>query len=186
MNCPNDRYVNDGKICQAVAANLARIGVKINLQTEIQGHLLPEDPQPQHQLLHAGLDAGTYDAHNALINLMATPTDRARASSTSAATATPKVDELTLQDPGRDRPGQAQRDDQGGLRDPRRRGRPHPAAPAGAGLGDEEERRARAAAGQQHALRWITIKRPDHARGPSTLASTATSGTASFAGRRRR
>jgi peptide/nickel transport system substrate-binding protein len=24
MNCPNDRYVNDGEICQAVAANLAR------------------------------------------------------------------------------------------------------------------------------------------------------------------
>ena len=30
MNCPNDRYVNDGAICQAVAANLARIGVKVN------------------------------------------------------------------------------------------------------------------------------------------------------------
>jgi peptide/nickel transport system substrate-binding protein len=30
VNCPNDRYVNDGAICQAVAANLARIGVKLN------------------------------------------------------------------------------------------------------------------------------------------------------------
>jgi peptide/nickel transport system substrate-binding protein len=30
MNCPNDRYVNDAEICQAVAANLARVGVKIN------------------------------------------------------------------------------------------------------------------------------------------------------------
>jgi len=31
MDCPNDRYVNDEQICQAVTAMLARIGVKVNL-----------------------------------------------------------------------------------------------------------------------------------------------------------
>lgn len=31
MDCPNDRYVNDEAICQAVAAMLARINVKVNL-----------------------------------------------------------------------------------------------------------------------------------------------------------
>lgn len=31
MDCPNDRYVNDEAICQAVAAMLARIGIKIDL-----------------------------------------------------------------------------------------------------------------------------------------------------------
>jgi peptide/nickel transport system substrate-binding protein len=31
MDCPNDRYVNDEAICQAVVAMLARVGVKINL-----------------------------------------------------------------------------------------------------------------------------------------------------------
>jgi peptide/nickel transport system substrate-binding protein len=31
MDCPNDRYVNDEAICQAVAAMLARIGVKVDL-----------------------------------------------------------------------------------------------------------------------------------------------------------
>src|SRR4029077_2526649 len=31
MDCPNDRYVNDEAICQAVTAMLARVGVKINL-----------------------------------------------------------------------------------------------------------------------------------------------------------
>src|SRR3954468_7253498 len=31
MNCPNDRYVNDAAICQAVVGMLARIGVKVNL-----------------------------------------------------------------------------------------------------------------------------------------------------------
>ncbi len=34
MNCPNDRYVNDEAICQAVVGMLARIGVKIDLLSE--------------------------------------------------------------------------------------------------------------------------------------------------------
>ena len=31
MDCPNDRYVNDEAICQAVVSYLARVGVKVNL-----------------------------------------------------------------------------------------------------------------------------------------------------------
>ncbi len=42
MNCPNDRYVNDAQICQAVAANLARIGVKVNLAAETKGTYFPK------------------------------------------------------------------------------------------------------------------------------------------------
>jgi peptide/nickel transport system substrate-binding protein len=34
MDCPNDRYVNDEAICQAVAAMLARLGIKINLNIQ--------------------------------------------------------------------------------------------------------------------------------------------------------
>ena len=34
MNCPNDRYVNDEAICQAVVGMLARVGVKIDLLSE--------------------------------------------------------------------------------------------------------------------------------------------------------
>lgn len=33
MDCPNDRYVNDEEICQAVAAMLGRIGIKVALTT---------------------------------------------------------------------------------------------------------------------------------------------------------
>jgi len=32
--CPNDRYVNDERTCQAIAAMLARIGVRLQLQSE--------------------------------------------------------------------------------------------------------------------------------------------------------
>ena len=38
MNCPNDRYVNDGEICQAVAANLARVGWKAERTTFFFGN----------------------------------------------------------------------------------------------------------------------------------------------------
>ncbi len=34
MDCPNDRYVNDEAICQAVASMLARIGVKVDLNAQ--------------------------------------------------------------------------------------------------------------------------------------------------------
>ena len=57
MNCPNDRYVNDAQICQTVAANLARDRRQDQPGGRDQGHLLPEDPAPRHQLLHARLDA---------------------------------------------------------------------------------------------------------------------------------
>ncbi|MEZ5651012.1 MAG: ABC transporter substrate-binding protein [Burkholderiaceae bacterium] len=37
MDCPNDRYVNDEKICQAAASMLARIKVKVNLLAQPKG-----------------------------------------------------------------------------------------------------------------------------------------------------
>ena len=34
LTCPNDRYVNDERICQAIASMWARIGVKVSVQSE--------------------------------------------------------------------------------------------------------------------------------------------------------
>lgn len=34
MDCPNDRYVNDGEICVAVAAMLERVGIKVKLNIQ--------------------------------------------------------------------------------------------------------------------------------------------------------
>ena len=42
MDCPNDRYVNDEAICQAVVAMLARIGVKAKLNAMPKAQLLRE------------------------------------------------------------------------------------------------------------------------------------------------
>jgi peptide/nickel transport system substrate-binding protein len=73
MNCPNDRYVNDARICQAVAANLARIGVKINLAAETKGTYFPKILRRDTSFYMLGWTPSTYDAHDALNSLMACP-----------------------------------------------------------------------------------------------------------------
>ncbi|CAN5917753.1 ABC transporter substrate-binding protein [soil metagenome] len=96
MNCPNDRYVNDGQICQSVAANLARIGVKINLATETKGTYFPKVLRRDTSFYMLGWTPTTYDAHNALTALMACPDDKTGAGQFNlGAYCNPKVDELT-------------------------------------------------------------------------------------------
>jgi peptide/nickel transport system substrate-binding protein len=96
MNCPNDRYVNDAAICQAVAANLARVGVKINLQTESKVTYFPKILRRDTSFYLLGWTPGTYDAHNPLTSLMATPNDKGQGQFNLGSYSNAKVDELTL------------------------------------------------------------------------------------------
>ena len=73
MNCPNDRYVNDARICQAVAANLSRVGIKINLAAETKGTYFPKILRRDTSFYLLGWTPSTYDAHDALNALMACP-----------------------------------------------------------------------------------------------------------------
>jgi peptide/nickel transport system substrate-binding protein len=95
MNCPNDRYVNDGEICQAVAANLARIGVKVNLQAESKATYFPKILRRDTSFYLLGWTPGTYDAHNAMSNLMATPTDKGQGQFNLGSYSNARIDELT-------------------------------------------------------------------------------------------
>jgi peptide/nickel transport system substrate-binding protein len=95
MNCPNDRYVNDAAICQAVAANLARIGVKVNLQTETKVSYFPKILRRDTSFYLLGWTPSTADAHDALYNLMATPTDKGQGQYNLGAYSNAKLDELT-------------------------------------------------------------------------------------------
>jgi peptide/nickel transport system substrate-binding protein len=73
MDCPNDRYVNDEAICQAVAAMLARVGVKVDLNAQ------PKAKYFAKVLASGGFDTsfyllgwtpGSLDSWNVLSNLM--------------------------------------------------------------------------------------------------------------------
>ncbi len=96
MNCPNDRYVNDSNICQAVAANLARVGVKINLQAETKGTYFPKILSRNTSFYMLGWTPSTYDAHNALNALMRCVDASGAGQFNLGQYCNPKVDELTL------------------------------------------------------------------------------------------
>ena len=73
MDCPNNRYVNDEKICQAVAGMLAKAGIKIDLLAQ------PKSKYFAKVLAQGGYDTsfyllgwtpGSIDVHNVLQNLI--------------------------------------------------------------------------------------------------------------------
>ncbi len=73
MDCPNNRYVNDEKICQAVAAMLAKVGVKVDVLAQPKSKyfakvLAQNNYDTSFYLL--GWTPGTFDAHNPIFNLM--------------------------------------------------------------------------------------------------------------------
>jgi peptide/nickel transport system substrate-binding protein len=73
MDCPNDRYVNDAAICQAIVGMLARVGVKINLlaqpkQLYFAKVLKAGGFQTSFYLL--GWTPGTLDSHNVMFDIM--------------------------------------------------------------------------------------------------------------------
>ena len=95
MNCPNDRYVNDAAICQAVAANLARIGVKVNLSAETKNTYFPKILRRDTSFYLLGWTPSTNDANDSLYNLMATPTEKGQGQYNLGAYSNPRVDQLT-------------------------------------------------------------------------------------------
>ncbi len=97
MNCPNDRYVNDARVCQAVAANLARIGVKINLAAETKGTYFPKILRRDTSFYMLGWTPTTYDSHNALNALMACPDDKGTGQFNLGSYCNQKLDQLTRQ-----------------------------------------------------------------------------------------
>jgi len=74
MDCPNDRYVNDEDICQAVVAMLSRIGIKANLlaQTKTKFFTKINFPAYDTPFFMLGWTPATYDAHNMLVSLLHT------------------------------------------------------------------------------------------------------------------
>jgi peptide/nickel transport system substrate-binding protein len=77
FDCPNDRYVNDEAICQAVVAMLAKIGVKANLLAQTKAKYFGKINAPKFEtsFYMLGWTPGPIDALNMLQNLAATRTD---------------------------------------------------------------------------------------------------------------
>src|SRR5258708_2610486 len=80
MDCPNDRYVNDEGICQAVVAMLAKIGVKVDalIQTRAKYFAKVLGGYNTDFFLLGWAPAATEDAQDMLTNVLATQRQGAR------------------------------------------------------------------------------------------------------------
>jgi peptide/nickel transport system substrate-binding protein len=94
LNCPNNRYVNDEEICQALLSMWARIGIKNKLIAE---------PMAQHSLKFQNFDTSaymlgwgvaTYDAQYTLQSLVRTKTTGADGNFNFNKISDPKIDQL--------------------------------------------------------------------------------------------
>ena len=96
MDCPNDRYINDEGICQAVVAMLAKIKIKVNalIQTRAKYFAKILGPTYNTSFFLLGWTPATYDAHNMLINIVATRTGKGRGEYNSGGYSNPALDEL--------------------------------------------------------------------------------------------
>src|SRR5580692_5375251 len=73
MDCPNDRYVNDAAICQAVVGMLARIGVKIDLLAQPKAQYFAKVLKPggfQTSFYMLGWTPATLDSQNVMNDIM--------------------------------------------------------------------------------------------------------------------
>jgi len=96
MMCPNNRYVNDAKICEAAANMLAKIKIKVNLTTMPKAQYWPKYDERAADIMMIGWHSDTEDSANFYEFLAMTPNaDTGRGQYNSGAYSNAEVDSLT-------------------------------------------------------------------------------------------
>jgi peptide/nickel transport system substrate-binding protein len=95
LNCPNNRYVNDEEICQAVVAMWARVGVKATLAAENMATFIQKVQNFDSSIYLLGWGVATYDAQYSLQSLIRTRTTGADGNFNFSKISDPVVDRLT-------------------------------------------------------------------------------------------
>ncbi len=73
LKCPNDRYLNDEAVCQAVVGMLAQIGITAELDAMPVRNYWPELREDNYDMYLLGWSPGTFDAEHPVRFLVATP-----------------------------------------------------------------------------------------------------------------
>ena len=98
MMAPNNRYVNDAKIAQAVASMLSKINIKVDLKTMPKAQYWPEFDARAADIMMIGWHADTEDSANFTEFLAACPnTETGAGQYNSGNYCNPKVDDLVKQ-----------------------------------------------------------------------------------------
>jgi peptide/nickel transport system substrate-binding protein len=95
LNCPNNRYVNDEKICQAITAMWAKAGVKVNLVAESMATFSQKFQNFDSSLYMLGWGVATYDAQYMIQALARTRTSGADGNFNFSRVSDATVDKLT-------------------------------------------------------------------------------------------
>jgi peptide/nickel transport system substrate-binding protein len=95
---PNDRYVNDAKIAQAVAQMLTRVGIKANIDASTASQFFAKRTKRAFSMWLAGWGSDSGDMSSPLKALLATPNkDKGMGTTNPGGYSNPKVDQLTEQ-----------------------------------------------------------------------------------------
>ena len=94
LACPNDRYVNDEAICQAVTGMFGQIGVKARLDARPKSIHFAELPKGELDLYMLGWGVPTMDSHYVFHYLYETRTDKGGSWNVTGYSS-PRVDALT-------------------------------------------------------------------------------------------
>jgi peptide/nickel transport system substrate-binding protein len=76
LDCPNNRYVADEKICVAIAAMLARVDVKVKVNAMPRANYFPKIQNLDTSFYMLGWGVPTFDSQYALQSLMRTRVDK--------------------------------------------------------------------------------------------------------------
>ena len=166
LACPNDRYLNDEAVCQAVVSMLAQIGLEVSLNAMPVANYWPELRADNYDMYLLGWSPGTFDAEHPIRFLVHTNGERL-GTWNFGGYSNPRIDEMLPLI-------QSEIDDTGPSGDARRGRSDHPGryglcanVCAAAAVGHARRGRADAASGQLsdpalgHCRRLIQLNRPE-------------------------
>jgi peptide/nickel transport system substrate-binding protein len=94
LDCPNDRYVNDEKICQALVGMWARVGLKVTLNAQPMATFIAKIQNFDTSAYMLGWGVATFDGLYSLQSLMRTKTTGADGSFNLGRISDPKLDAI--------------------------------------------------------------------------------------------
>lgn len=94
LDCPNNRYINDEKICQAIAAMLAKIDIKIKLNSMPRVNFFPKIQNSDTSMYLLGWGVPTFDALYSLQSILRTKGSGGDGNWNFSGYSNPKVDAL--------------------------------------------------------------------------------------------
>ncbi|WP_299831561.1 ABC transporter substrate-binding protein [uncultured Roseobacter sp.] len=75
LKCPNDRYLNDESVCQAITGMLAQVGMRATLDAMPVQNYWPELRSDNYDMYLLGWSPGTFDAEHPVRFLVSTPNE---------------------------------------------------------------------------------------------------------------